>query len=83
VGQYYLRLDVTDKPGVLARIASVFGDNGVSIKSVVQEGTEEQAQLVFITHSARESALQATVAALTGLPVVAGVRSVLRVEGEE
>jgi homoserine dehydrogenase len=83
VDQYYVRLDVTDKPGVLAQIAAVFGENDVSIKSVVQEGTAEEAQLVFITHAAREGALQASVMAFGSMPIVAGVRSVIRVEGEE
>jgi homoserine dehydrogenase len=82
-GQYYLRLDVTDVPGVLAQIATVFGENGVSIKSVVQEGTGEGAQLVLVTHAAIEGGLQRTVTQLRQLPVVAAVQSVLRVEGEE
>jgi len=80
--QYFVRLDVTDKPGVLAQIAAVFGSNGVSIKSVVQEGKGEEAQLVFITHAANEGALQSSVEELRGSPVVAAVQSVLRVEAE-
>lgn len=82
-GQYYLRLDVTDQPGVLAHVATVFGNNGVSIKSVVQEGTGEGAQLVLVTHAAQEGDLQETVRQLRDLPVVAAVQSVLRVEAEE
>ena len=81
--QYYVRLDVTDRPGVLAQIAAVFGENGISIKSVVQEGSGEEAQLVFITHGALEGALQQTVGRLRELPSVSAVQSVLRVEGEE
>lgn len=81
-GQYFVRLDVTDKPGVLAQIAAVFGSNGVSIKSVVQEGKGDEAQLVFITHTANEGALQSSVEELRGSPVVAAVQSVLRVEAE-
>jgi len=81
-GLYYLRLDVEDRPGVLARIAAVFGDHGVSIKSVVQEGAGDEAQLVFITHRAREGDLQATVDDLRGMPVVHAVQNVLRVEAE-
>ena len=53
-GQYYILLRVEDRPGVLAEIASVFGESDVSIKSVWQEGSGEDAQLVFITHRARE-----------------------------
>ncbi|MDP9241655.1 MAG: homoserine dehydrogenase, partial [Actinomycetota bacterium] len=59
------------------------GDNGVSIRSMWQEGTGEEAQLVFITHRAREGAFQKTVRGLEELASVREVRSVLRVEGEE
>ena len=82
-GQYYILLRVEDRPGVLAEIASVFGESDVSIKSVWQEGSGEDAQLVFITHRAREGPFQEAVAALRGLPAVVAVRSVLRVEAEE
>jgi homoserine dehydrogenase len=82
-GQYYILLRVEDRPGVLAEIASVFGRNDVSIKSVWQEGTGEDAQLVFVTHRAREGAFQRAVDELRGVPAVEEVRSVLRVEGEE
>ncbi|MDP9296919.1 MAG: homoserine dehydrogenase [Actinomycetota bacterium] len=82
-GQYYLLLNVQDRPGVLSEIAAVFGDNGVSIRSMWQEGTGEEAQLVFITHRAREGAFQKTVRGLEELASVREVRSVLRVEGEE
>jgi len=82
-GQYYFLLSVEDRPGVLARIAQVFGDNGVSIKSVWQEGTGEEAQLVMITHRAREGSAQETAAQLGELPVVSAVQSVVRVEGGE
>jgi homoserine dehydrogenase len=82
-GQYYILLRVEDRPGVLAEIAGVFGRSDVSIKSVWQEGTGRDAQLVFITHRAREGAFQRAVAGLRELPVVQEVRSVLRVEAEE
>ena len=82
-GQYYILLRVQDRPGVLAEIASVLGRSDVSIKSVWQEGFGDDAQLVFITHRAREGAFQEAVGALRGLPAVAEVRSVLRVEAEE
>lgn len=82
-GQFYLLLAVVDRPGVLARIAGVFGEHGVSIRSVWQEGTGEQALIVMITHRANEGALRRTVRGLRALDVVHEVRSVLRVEGEE
>jgi homoserine dehydrogenase len=82
-GQYYLLLRAEDRPGVLAEIASVFARSEVSIKSVWQEGFGHDAQMVFITHRAREGAFQEAVDALRGLPAVEEVRSVLRVEAEE
>ena len=82
-GQYYILLRVEDRPGVLAEIASVFGRNDVSIKSVWQEGIGEDAQLVFITHRAREGAFQQAVTEVRGVPAVEEVRSILRVEAEE
>jgi len=82
-GQYYILLRVEDRPGVLAEIASVFGRREVSIKSVWQEGTGQDAQLVFITHRAMEGSFQLAVADLGALPAVEEVRSVLRVEAEE
>jgi homoserine dehydrogenase len=82
-GQYYILLRVEDRPGVLAEIASVFGRNDVSIKSVWQEGTGADAQLVFITHRAREESFQQAVTELGGVRAVEEVRSILRVEAEE
>ena len=81
--QYYLLLDVVDKPGVLAQLAGAFGDNAVSIKSVWQEGTGDDALIVIITHRANEGAVQQTVRDLRALNVVIEVRSVMRVAGEE
>ena len=81
--QYYILLNVADKPGVLAAVASTFGDHDVSIGSVWQEGFGDEAQLVMITHRAREKDLQATLHALRELDVVTKVASVMRVEGGE
>jgi homoserine dehydrogenase len=82
-GQYYILLRVEDRPGVLAEIASVLAENRVSIRSVWQEGAGNDAQLVFVTHRAREDAFQRSVGGLHGLPAVEEVRSILRVEAEE
>ena len=82
-GQYYLNLHVEDRPGVLAEIADHFGRNGVSIERVWQEGSGDEATLVFITHRAQEGAFQKTLAQLRDLRAVRAVGSVLRVEGEE
>ena len=81
--QYYLLLDVVDRPGVLAKVAGAFGRHRVSIRSVWQEGRGDEALLVLITHRANEGDLRRTVADLRALDVVLEVRSVMRVEGEE
>jgi homoserine dehydrogenase len=80
--QYYVLLDVEDEAGVLAAVATTFGDHGVSIAQVWQEGARDSAQLVLITHRAREGDLQRTVEALGAVPSVRSVASVLRVEAE-
>ncbi|MGO1316282.1 MAG: homoserine dehydrogenase [Cellulomonadaceae bacterium] len=81
--RYQFRLEVVDRPGVLAQIAQVVSAHGVSIESVRQtgEGTEATAHLVITTHRAVESALSGTVAAIGALEPVLQVTSVLRVEG--
>jgi homoserine dehydrogenase len=81
--QYYVALDVVDRPGVLAQVATVFADHEVSIRSVLQRGKGAQAQLVLVTHLAREGAMRKVLDGLGGLPVVGNLASVMRVEGEE
>ena len=72
-----------DRPGVLAAVAGVFGDHDVSIRSMEQEGLGDEARLVFITHVAREAAVQATLRDLRHLDAVDRITSVLRVVGGE
>ncbi|MGH9297268.1 MAG: homoserine dehydrogenase [Acidimicrobiales bacterium] len=81
--QYYLSLDVADRPGVLAAVASIFGEHHVSIRSMEQVGLEGEARLVFITHTALEADVQATLQALAGLEAVERVGCMLRVIGPE
>ena len=81
--RYHVALDVADRPGVLAPVAEAFARHGVSIKAVRQEGRGAEAYLVIVTHTARESALAATVADLSAMEAVRAVDSVMRVEGEE
>ena len=81
--QYYVALDVTDRPGVLAQVAAVFAEHDVSIRSVLQRGKGEEAQLVLVTHLAREGAMRRVLDGLEQLPVVSNLASVMRVEGEE
>ena len=64
---FYLHLEVADRPGVLARIATVLGDHDVSVKSVVQRGTGEEARLVMVVHECLESRFAAAMEALGGL----------------
>ena len=79
---YYVNLEVTDAPGVLAAVANAFGSHGVSIRSMEQQGLGSGARIAFITHRAIERNLRATLADLRRLDVVAGIGSVLRVVGE-
>jgi homoserine dehydrogenase len=81
--RYYVNLDVADRPGVLAPVAESFARRGVSIKAVRQEGRGEDATLIIITHTAKESALADTIADLSAMEAVMAVDRVLRVEGEE
>jgi homoserine dehydrogenase len=84
VTRYHLSLAVADRPGVLAQVAAVFAEHGVSIETVRQRvapGPGERARLVVVTHRARDAALAATVGALERLDSVDQVVSVLRVEG--
>jgi homoserine dehydrogenase len=82
-GEYYLLLEVADRPGVLAAIAHAFAHHQVSIRQVWQEGHEDEAQLVLITHRAAERTLRECVRTLRGLGSVKAVRSVIRVEAAE
>jgi homoserine dehydrogenase len=84
VTRYQITLTVVDRPGVLAAIAALFAEHGVSVETVSQTVASEDAgtaTLVIGTHSAAESALAATVAALEASEQVSSVESVLRVEG--
>jgi homoserine dehydrogenase len=80
---YYVQLDVADRPGVLAPVAHAFAQNDVSIKAVRQEGRGDDANLIIMTHAAREAALAKTVAVLDSMEAVRNVDSVMRVEAME
>ena len=79
--EYLLSMDVADRPGVLHAVTGVFARHDVSIRAAEQEGLGPDARLVFITHSAREASMQATVRELRSLDVVRSVGSLLRVIG--
>jgi len=79
--KFLIRLEVADKAGVLASIATTFADHGVSIQTVNQTGRNSDAEVTIVTHLATEGELKATVAALTKMDAVQNISSVIRVEG--
>ena len=81
--RYHVSLDVDDRPGVLAPVAEGFARHGVSIQAVRQTSRGDEAQLIIVTHTARDAALSSTIRDLTALPMVRAVASVMRVEGED
>ena len=82
VTRYHIFVDVDDRVGVLAAVATEFSRHGVSIQTVRQEGRGDDAQLVVVTHPAADAALAATVEALAHMDMVREVSSVMRVEAE-
>lgn len=82
ISKFYILMDVVDKPGVLARIAEVFGRNLVSINSMIQKQTdkEKSARLIFITHEVVNKNLYKSISEISKLDVVDKVLSVIRVE---
>ncbi len=80
--RYHISLDVADRPGVLAQVATAFAEHDVSIETVRQQITDNgRANLIVVTHTAPDAALSATVDALAALDIVTAVTSVMRVEG--
>ena len=81
--RYYLRLNVADRPGVLAQISKVLGQNNISISSVIQKEsdlTSQTAVLVIMTHPAEERAVQKALEQVRQLTVVNEVSNFVRVE---
>ena len=81
--RYHVAIDVDDRAGVLASVATAFATHGVSIQTVRQEGRGDDAQLVVVSHEATDAQLSATVAELRGMDIVRDVTSVMRVEGTD
>ncbi|SES95446.1 homoserine dehydrogenase [Natronincola peptidivorans] len=80
-GEYYIRLIVNDKPGVLGTIASLFGKNNVSLSSVIQKGEGvPSVSLVFITHFTKEADVQRAIEEIISLEEVAKLANLIRVE---
>jgi homoserine dehydrogenase len=80
---FYLSIDVADRPGVLAAVATAFGDNSISIRSMEQVGLGDEARLIFLTHTANERDMAATLAALESVDAVDAVGGILRVIGSD
>ncbi len=81
--RYYLRMNVADRPGVLAQITKVLGDHRISISSVIQKEADSVAQTaeaVLMTHPAQEKAMQQALDELTHLTVVKEIGNFIRVE---
>ncbi|HKG03734.1 MAG TPA: homoserine dehydrogenase [Conexibacter sp.] len=83
VSAFYLHLEVPDTPGVLARIAGVLGDHGISVKSVVQKGLGDNARLVMVVHPVLESQFFAAVEQLSGMDTLRTAPRAIRVIEEQ
>jgi len=80
---FYLRFEVKDKPGVLSHITKIFGDNNVSLASVLQKQKNNPiVPLVFITHHVKEKNLKKSLAKIKELDDVIEINSVIRVEDD-
>jgi homoserine dehydrogenase len=83
VTRYYIRLTVADQPGVLAQIATALGNAQISIASVIQkeaDAASKTAELVIMTHEAREASMQEALRTVENLTTVAEIGSFVRVE---
>jgi len=80
---FYVHLEVADRPGVLAAVTQVLGEQGVSIKSVVQRGMQENARLVMVTHAIAESRLRAAIELLEVSEFIRSTPRTIRVIEEE
>jgi homoserine dehydrogenase len=82
--RYYLRTEVADRPGVLAAIATVFGEEGVSLASVLQmAASRETAEIVWLTHETWERQMRRSLDRIALLPEVARINSMIRAEAQE
>ena len=81
--RYYLRMSIADQPGVLAQISKILGDHSISISSVIQKETDASthtAEIVIMTHPAKERAVQQALRETEHLPVVEDISNFVRVE---
>jgi homoserine dehydrogenase len=83
--RYYIRMNILDNPGVLANIARILGQHGISISSVIQKETDslsQTAEIVIMTHPAASCSIEAATGQLGGLDVVREINNVIRVEDQ-
>ncbi|MGC8657841.1 MAG: homoserine dehydrogenase [Desulfomonilaceae bacterium] len=84
---YYIRIQATDRPGVLSRIAGIMANHNISIHSVVQKGRDSSGAgavaVVFITHSAKEADLQKATLEIGNLDVIDCPPVIIRIEDED
>jgi len=81
--RYYFRMNVADRPGVLAQISKILGDHLISISSVIQKETDpiaQTAEIVIMTHPAKEQAVREALREMEFLPVVREINNFVRVE---
>lgn len=77
---YYLNLQVIDRPGVFAKVAAVFGEEQVSIASIVQKSRGQVADVVLVTHDSPERAVRRVLDRLRSMEVVKAIINLIRVE---
>ncbi|MFA4835996.1 MAG: homoserine dehydrogenase [Dehalococcoidia bacterium] len=81
--RYYIRMTIDDQAGVLAKITKVFGDNLISISSAIQKEADSKshsAEIVIMTHPARERAMQQAIRQMEQMAVVKEINNLIRVE---
>lgn len=79
---YYVRLQCVDKPGVLANVASILGDSGISIEAIMQKepAGDAPATIILLTHRVNEGKMNAAIAAIEALETVTGEVTRIRLE---
>ncbi len=81
--QFYLRLIVDDKSGVLAQISNIFANNKISLSSVVQKNAKnKKAEIVIITHPSQEKKLRKSIEEMKKLKCIKGIPAIIRAEGK-
>jgi homoserine dehydrogenase len=83
VTSYYLRMQVEDRPGVLADISRILADASISINAMVQREPakgQEQVDIIMLTHQTREKSINAAIGKIEKLPVVTGKVTRIRLE---